>query len=49
MNACKGFEDPQIWDDTGLQKIHCMCKKEGMRAQAEEPACAPGLEPSLKI
>lgn len=49
MNARKGFEDPQIWDYTGLQEIHCMCKEEGMWAQAGEPACTPGLESSLKI
>lgn len=48
MNACKGFGDPQIWDDTGLQKIHCTRKEEGASAQAGEPACIAGLERSPK-
>lgn len=29
MNACKGFGNTQIWDDTGLQEIHHTCKEEG--------------------
>lgn len=48
MNACKGFGDPQIWDDTGLQKIHRTREEEGGGAQAGEPACVAGLEQSLK-
>jgi len=49
MNACKGFGDPRIRGDTGLQKIHRTCTEEGAGAQEGEPDGVPGLEWSLKV